>query len=40
MNPVKTNTECTVNETKSSQRYNLRFDGNTYVVPKELQSGY
>jgi hypothetical protein len=38
--PVRTNTECMVNETKSSQRYNLRFDGNTYVVPKELQSGY
>jgi len=29
---------CTVEETKSSQRYTLRFDGNTYIVPiKELQ---
>jgi len=38
--PVRTNTECTVNETKSSRRYTLRFDGNSYVVPKPLQSAY
>ncbi len=38
--PVGTIDGCTMDETKTSQRYTLRFDGNIYVVPKELQSAY
>lgn len=38
--PVRTKTDCGVKEIQSSHRYTLRFDGDTYVVPQELQSNY
>lgn len=38
--PVTTKNDCTVEKWQSSHRYKLRFDGDTYVVPQELQSAY
>lgn len=38
--PFTTKDGCGVKETKSSHRHTLRFDGEIYVIPKELQSNY
>lgn len=38
--PFTTKDGCDVEQTKSSGRHILRFNGEIYVVPKELQSNY
>jgi hypothetical protein len=38
--PVRTKSDCTVKKWQNSHRYILHFDGDTYVVPQELQSAY
>lgn len=40
MQPMPNNDECTTKEIKTSAQYSLRFDGNIYVLPQELQSDY
>jgi hypothetical protein len=38
--PTAAKDGCEIAQTRSSRRVVVRFDGNAYVVPKELQTGY